>query len=255
MRQRCIVLTAATLLGPAAAVPAGRDGWRQLMRHVVLQFWLSLDGYSCDEDTELYRLMEEIRALPPHGRNRGSRAGGIPRRPAAPGGNPHHGTGHLRRDGQVLAQLRPPDRGTLERDPQGRVLRQPPVRDLAPGPDRPRGHGGGTGAAEAGTWRGDHRPRRNQVRAVPDPARPGGRVPALGTARRGGTGRAAVHRAGPAGDPEPGQDHGVSVRHPRAVLRADRPRGVTFKIPNRAAPPAHETGLERDAVPGLAPTG
>jgi hypothetical protein len=32
-------------------------------------------------------------------------------------------------------------------------------------------------------------------------------------------------------------------------------RGVTFKIPDRAAPPAHETGLERDAVPGLAPTG
>ena len=30
------------------------------MRHVVLQFWLSLDGYSCDEDTELYRLMEEV---------------------------------------------------------------------------------------------------------------------------------------------------------------------------------------------------
>jgi hypothetical protein len=30
------------------------------MRHVVLQFWLSLDGYSCDEDTELCRLMEEI---------------------------------------------------------------------------------------------------------------------------------------------------------------------------------------------------
>ena len=59
MRRRCIVLTAATLLGPAAAVPAGRDGWRQLMRHVVLQFCLSLDGYSCDEDTELYRLMEK----------------------------------------------------------------------------------------------------------------------------------------------------------------------------------------------------
>jgi dihydrofolate reductase len=37
------------------------------------------------------------------------------------------------------------------------------------------------------------------------------------------------------------------------LLRADRPRGVTFKIPNRAAPPAHEAGLERD-VPGLAPT-
>ena len=30
------------------------------MRHVVLEFWLSLDGYSCDEDTELYRLMEEV---------------------------------------------------------------------------------------------------------------------------------------------------------------------------------------------------
>src|ERR1700728_357492 len=30
------------------------------MRQVVLQFWLSLDGYICDEDTELYRVMEEI---------------------------------------------------------------------------------------------------------------------------------------------------------------------------------------------------
>jgi hypothetical protein len=70
-----------------------------------------------------------------------------------------------------------------------------------------------------------------------------------------GTRRAAVHRAGPAGDPEPGQDHGVSVRHPRAVLRAGRPRGVTFKIPDRATQPARETGLERGAVPGLAPTG
>jgi dihydrofolate reductase len=29
------------------------------MRHVVLQFWVSLDGYSCDEDTELWRVMEE----------------------------------------------------------------------------------------------------------------------------------------------------------------------------------------------------
>jgi hypothetical protein len=41
---------------------------------------------------------------------------------------------------------------------------------------------------------------------------------------------------------------------PRAVLQAGRPRGVTFKIPDWAAPPAHETGLERDAVPGLATT-
>src|SRR5580698_6819032 len=56
------------------------------------------------------------------------------RRPAAAGGNPHHGTRHLRRDGQVLANLRPPDRSTHERDPQGRVLRQPPIRDLAPQP-------------------------------------------------------------------------------------------------------------------------
>jgi dihydrofolate reductase len=30
------------------------------VRNVVLQFWLSLDGYSCDEDTELYRLMEKV---------------------------------------------------------------------------------------------------------------------------------------------------------------------------------------------------
>jgi dihydrofolate reductase len=30
------------------------------MRRVVLQFWLSLDGFSCDEDTDLYRMMEDI---------------------------------------------------------------------------------------------------------------------------------------------------------------------------------------------------
>ena len=216
------------------------------MRHVVLQFWLSLDGFSCDEDTELYRLMEEIEDPEQE----------------------EYFVGRLRQAGthimgrvtyEEMAEFWPssdhPIAAPLNEIPKIVFSRQPPVSDLAPGPDRPRGHGGGTGAAEAGIWRGDHRPRRNSVRAVPDPARPGGRVPALGAARRGGAGRAAVHRAGPAGDPEPGQDHGVSVRHPRAVLRADRPRGVTFKIPNGAAPPAHETGLERGAVPGLAPAG
>ena len=30
------------------------------MRRVVLQFWISLDGYSCDEGTELYRVMQEM---------------------------------------------------------------------------------------------------------------------------------------------------------------------------------------------------
>ena len=30
--------------GRGGRVPAGWDGWRQLMRHIVLQFWLSLDG-------------------------------------------------------------------------------------------------------------------------------------------------------------------------------------------------------------------
>jgi dihydrofolate reductase len=30
------------------------------MRQVVVQFWISLDGYSCDEGTELYRLMDEM---------------------------------------------------------------------------------------------------------------------------------------------------------------------------------------------------
>ncbi len=28
------------------------------MRRVVLQFWTSLDGYSCDEGTELSRLLQ-----------------------------------------------------------------------------------------------------------------------------------------------------------------------------------------------------
>jgi dihydrofolate reductase len=31
------------------------------MRRVVLQFWLSLDGYSCDEGSELLRMMNEVR--------------------------------------------------------------------------------------------------------------------------------------------------------------------------------------------------
>jgi dihydrofolate reductase len=31
-----------------------------MMRRVVLQFWISLDGYSCDEGTELYRVMQEM---------------------------------------------------------------------------------------------------------------------------------------------------------------------------------------------------
>ena len=30
------------------------------MRRVVLQFWISLDGYSCDEGTELMRVMQEM---------------------------------------------------------------------------------------------------------------------------------------------------------------------------------------------------
>src|SRR5690242_11962122 len=30
------------------------------MRPVVLQFWISLDGYSCDEDSELMRVMKQI---------------------------------------------------------------------------------------------------------------------------------------------------------------------------------------------------
>ena len=30
------------------------------MRPVILSFWISLDGYSCDEGTELFRLMAEL---------------------------------------------------------------------------------------------------------------------------------------------------------------------------------------------------
>ena len=30
------------------------------MRRVVLSFWISLDGYSCDDGSELYRLMQEM---------------------------------------------------------------------------------------------------------------------------------------------------------------------------------------------------
>jgi dihydrofolate reductase len=30
------------------------------MRRVVLSFWISLDGYSCDEGSELYRVMREM---------------------------------------------------------------------------------------------------------------------------------------------------------------------------------------------------
>jgi dihydrofolate reductase len=31
-----------------------------MMRRLVLQFWIALDGYSCDEGTELARLMREL---------------------------------------------------------------------------------------------------------------------------------------------------------------------------------------------------
>jgi dihydrofolate reductase len=31
-----------------------------MVRRVVLSFWISLDGYSCDEGTELYRVMREM---------------------------------------------------------------------------------------------------------------------------------------------------------------------------------------------------
>jgi dihydrofolate reductase len=30
------------------------------MRQVVLQFWISLDGYSCDPGTELYEFLQEL---------------------------------------------------------------------------------------------------------------------------------------------------------------------------------------------------
>ncbi len=30
------------------------------MRRLVLSFWISLDGYSCDDGTELYRVMREM---------------------------------------------------------------------------------------------------------------------------------------------------------------------------------------------------
>ena len=30
------------------------------MRKVVLQFWVSLDGYSCDPGTELYQFLQEL---------------------------------------------------------------------------------------------------------------------------------------------------------------------------------------------------
>jgi dihydrofolate reductase len=30
------------------------------MRRVVLSFWISLDGYSCDDGSELYRVMQEM---------------------------------------------------------------------------------------------------------------------------------------------------------------------------------------------------
>jgi hypothetical protein len=33
------------------------------MRRVLLSFWISLDGYSYDEGTELYRVMQEMQAL------------------------------------------------------------------------------------------------------------------------------------------------------------------------------------------------
>jgi dihydrofolate reductase len=40
--------------------PPGRSSSGGTMRQVVLQFWISLDGYSCDEGSELFQAMQEI---------------------------------------------------------------------------------------------------------------------------------------------------------------------------------------------------
>src|ERR1700722_3053049 len=44
----------------AGAACESRDGSGGIMRQVVLQFWLSLDGYSCDPGTELRQFMESM---------------------------------------------------------------------------------------------------------------------------------------------------------------------------------------------------
>jgi hypothetical protein len=123
-------------------------------RHVVLQFWLSAV------------LCQSI----------------------ATGGDSHHGACHLRRDGRGLAHPRPPSRGTDERDPQGRVLRQPAVCELTPARIARRDTAedlarltqepGGEIIAHGGTQFA-----RSLIRLGP-----GGRVPAKGAAGRSGQG-------------------------------------------------------------------
>src|ERR1700685_4440379 len=137
-------LNSRNVAGPGGSVPAGRDGWRQLMRHVVLQFWLSLDGYSCDEDTELYRLMEEIED---------------PEQEECFVGRLRQAGTHImgRVTYEEMAKFRPttdhPIAAPMNEIPKVVFSASLAICDLAPDPDRPRGHRGGTGAAEAGTCR------------------------------------------------------------------------------------------------------
>src|ERR1700691_5606859 len=117
--------------GPAAADPAGRDRQRQLTRYVVLQFWLSLDGDSCDEDTALDRLMEGIEDSEQE----------------------EYFVGRLRQAGthimgrvtyEEMAKFRPttdhPIAAPMNEIPKVVFSASLAICDLAPDPDRPRGH-------------------------------------------------------------------------------------------------------------------
>jgi hypothetical protein len=53
-------MTSARLRYEDQPLASGRSTSGGTMRRVVLSFWISLDGYSCDEGTELYRVMQEM---------------------------------------------------------------------------------------------------------------------------------------------------------------------------------------------------
>ncbi len=65
------------------------------MRDLVVHAWTSLDGYSCDEGTEMFRVMGDIDD--PVGDD-------LFVRRLAGAWHAHHGPGHLPRDGGLLAQ-------------------------------------------------------------------------------------------------------------------------------------------------------